>query len=84
MRFTEDFKDYELIDATNGERLERWGDIILIRPDPQVIWKDKRSSMLWEKADAVYHRSRSGGGSWEMLKKVRMFGVLSLKSLLSD
>lgn len=81
MRFTEDFKDYELIDATNGERLERWGDIILIRPDPQVIWKDKRSSMLWEKADAVYHRSRSGGGSWEMLKKVPDVWSIKFKEL---
>lgn len=70
MRFVNDFNDYELIDAALGERLERWGDIILIRPDPQIIWDGDKSSKLWKSAHAVYHRSKSGGGSWEMLKKV--------------
>ncbi|MEE0839919.1 MAG: class I SAM-dependent methyltransferase [Acutalibacteraceae bacterium] len=70
MRFTEDFKDYELIDAEGGERLERWKDIILIRPDPQVIWQGERKNPLWKNAHAVYHRSSSGGGYWEPLKKV--------------
>ena len=70
MRFVNDFNDYELIDAAGGERLERWGDIILIRPDPQIIWEGDKSSPFWRKAHAVYHRSKSGGGSWEMLKKV--------------
>ena len=70
MRFVEDFNDYELIDAVAGERLERWGDIILIRPDPQIIWGGDKTSPYWKKAHAVYHRSKSGGGSWEMLKKV--------------
>ena len=70
MRFVNDFKDYELIDAAAGERLERWGNIILIRPDPQIIWDGDKSSKLWRGAHAVYHRSKSGGGSWEMLKKI--------------
>ncbi len=70
MRAVEGFNDYELIDADNGERLERWNDIILIRPDPQVIWNEGRKSPLWNKAHAVYHRSSSGGGYWETLKKV--------------
>ncbi len=70
MRFTEDFKDYELIDAEGGERLERWKDIILIRPDPQVIWQGERKNPLWNNAHAIYHRSNSGGGYWEPLKKV--------------
>ncbi len=70
MRFCENFNDYELIDATDGERLERWGNIILIRPDPQVIWQGKRDNKLWNQAHAVYHRSNSGGGYWEQLKKV--------------
>lgn len=70
MRTFEDFKDYELIDADNGERLERWGDIILIRPDPQVIWCEGRKSPLWKKANAIYHRSQSGGGYWETLSRV--------------
>ncbi|MBQ7161328.1 MAG: class I SAM-dependent methyltransferase [Clostridia bacterium] len=58
------WKDYELIDASDGERLERWGRYILIRPDPQIIWKDARQSRLWSKADAAYKRSSSGGGAW--------------------
>ncbi len=70
MRSVENFKDYELIDADNGERLERWGDIILIRPDPQVIWSIGRKDNRWRNAHAIYHRSNSGGGYWEALKKV--------------
>ncbi len=70
MRFSKDFDDYELIDAEGGERLERWKDIILIRPDPQVIWHGERKHPLWRNAHAVYHRSNSGGGFWETLKAV--------------
>lgn len=61
--------DYELIDASKGERLERWGDVILIRPDPQIIWNTERKNPLWKKANARYHRSSSGGGSWEIYRK---------------
>ena len=70
MRTVEGFADYELIDADSGERLERWGDIILIRPDPQVIWSGERKDPRWRNAHAIYHRSNSGGGYWEALKKV--------------
>ncbi len=70
MRVFENFNDYELIDADNGERLERWGDIILIRPDPQIIWNEGHRDPRWKSAHAVYHRSNSGGGYWEALKKV--------------
>ncbi len=70
MRYSEDFYDYELIDAVSGERLERWGDIILIRPDPQIIWGGEKKDPRWRNAHAVYHRSTSGGGYWETLKKV--------------
>ncbi len=70
MRFVENFSDYELIDATSGERLERWGDIILIRPDPTVMWNTEKKDKRWYNAHAVYHRSNSGGGYWETLKKV--------------
>ena len=70
MRTVTHFDDYELIDADAGERLERWGNIILIRPDPQIIWSGKRVNPLWKNAHAVYHRSQSGGGYWEELKKV--------------
>ena len=58
------WNDYELIDTSDGERLERWGKYILVRPDPQVIWKDVKKSRLWKKADASYKRSSSGGGAW--------------------
>ena len=70
MRTVEGFKDYELIDADKGERLERWGDIILIRPDPQIIWSGKRTDKRWYNANAIYHRSNQGGGYWEKLKSV--------------
>ena len=63
-------KDYELIDTSSGERLERWGNIILIRPDPQIIWKTPKINPLWKKAHAIYHRSKSGGGYWEKLKQI--------------
>lgn len=63
-----DWKDYELLDATNGERLERWGKYILIRPDPQVIWKSPKRHSLWNHADGVYRRSKSGGGQWVVSK----------------
>jgi len=56
--------DFELIDASQGERLERWGRHILIRPDPQVIWKTPKGPE-WSRADAIYHRSEKGGGKWE-------------------
>ena len=68
MRFA-DWQDYELIDCSGGERLERWGNIILIRPDPQIIWSTPKNNPLWRKAHARYHRSSSGGGKWEVYKK---------------
>ena len=61
---SDNWKDYELIDASDGERLERWGKYILVRPDPQIIWKDAARSPLWNKADGIYRRSASGGGGW--------------------
>ncbi len=63
------WQDYELIDSSSGERLERWGDIILIRPDPQVIWNTDKKNPLWYNSHARYHRSSSGGGRWEIYKK---------------
>ena len=70
MRTPEFWKDYELLDCSCGERLERWGDIILVRPDPQVIWKTEKVHPLWKKAHARYIRSNSGGGRWEVYKKM--------------
>ncbi|MBQ2676511.1 MAG: class I SAM-dependent methyltransferase [Clostridia bacterium] len=70
MRLTDKWRDYELLDASNGERLERWGDVILIRPDPQAIFNTKRENPLWKKANARYIRSKSGGGYWEKYSNV--------------
>ncbi len=65
MWLAEHWNDYEVIDASCGEKLERWGDYILLRPDPQVIWKTKRFDPRWKKVNAHYHRSAKGGGEWE-------------------
>lgn len=63
--FTADnWRDYTLLDASEGERLEKWGDYILIRPDPQIIWKSEKKNKLWNEADGIYRRSLSGGGEW--------------------
>ena len=63
------WKDYEVLDAGDGEKLERWGDIILRRPDPQSIWP-KQNPGLWKIADAVYNRSSGGGGAWDFKRKL--------------
>ena len=81
MRVVTDFQDFELIDASDGERLERWKDIILIRPDPQVMWHGDRKNPLWKNAHAIYHRSNSGGGYWEMLKTVPKVWNVNYKDL---
>ena len=59
MRPADTWKDYELLDATDGNRLERWGETLLIRPDPQVVWKTPKQSPLWAKADAIYHDTKA-------------------------
>lgn len=69
MRIADGWKDYELLDCSQGERLERWGNVILIRPDPQVIWQTPKKHPMWKNANARYHRSSTGGGHWEVLKK---------------
>lgn len=68
MLIAERWKDYELIDAGGGEKLELWGDYILRRPDPQAIWPPLRGSKEWGRAHARYHRSSKGGGKWEFRK----------------
>ena len=59
------WNEYEVIDTSNGEKLERWGDYLLVRPDPQVIWNTPKKEMGWKKPNAHYHRSKKGGGEWE-------------------
>lgn len=70
MLLAEDWKDYELIDTGGGEKLERWGTYTLRRPDPQAIWPVSGNEKAWAGVDAHYHRSSSGGGSWEFFKKL--------------
>ncbi len=65
MWIADDWKDYELIDCGSGEKLERWGSQILVRPDPQAIWNTPRRNRGWRKYNARYARSRTGGGAWE-------------------
>jgi len=65
MWLADSWKDYEVIDCSKGEKLERWGDYILVRPDPQVIWDTPRKEKGWHKMNAHYHRSKKGGGEWE-------------------
>lgn len=81
MRASLDWKDYELIDCSYGERLERWGQHILIRPDPQVIWKTPKRNPMWKNADARYIRSNTGGGRWEVYKKLPDRWEISYKDL---
>lgn len=69
MRLADGWKDYAVIDCGGGEKLERWGDIILRRPDPQAIWP-KAAPEKWNRADGFYHRSDRGGGEWEFMRRL--------------
>ena len=64
------WKNYKIIDMANGQKLEKWGNITLSRPDPQIIWKEKTFPEQWKKADAIYNRSKTGGGEWKYNKKL--------------
>lgn len=81
MRYSRDWKEYELIDCSGGERLERWGKEILIRPDPQVIWNTAKVHKTWANASARYFRSKSGGGQWENYRKMPPYWQVSYKDL---
>lgn len=65
MWLADNWKDYEVIDTSKGEKLERWGKYLLVRPDPQVIWDTPKNNPGWRKKNAHYHRSKKGGGEWE-------------------
>ncbi len=82
MILCEDWVDYELIDASLGMKYERWGDMFLLRPDPQIIWNNGNlEEKYYGKIDAIYHRSNKGGGQWENLKKVPSSWIISYKDL---
>ena len=65
MWIADGWKEYEVLDSSNGEKLERWGDFLLIRPDPQVIWNTPKKLKGWKHPNGHYHRSKKGGGEWE-------------------
>ena len=80
-RISNEWKDYECIDAGNGEKLERWGNVILRRPDPQAIWNVEYNSN-WKKVDGHYFRNNKGGGEWKFYSKLPEFWTVSYKSLV--
>ncbi len=69
------WKDYEVIDTSGGEKLERWGDYILLRPDPQVLWNTPKTHPAWNKLNAHYHRSSRGGGEWEFFSLPEQWSI---------
>ncbi len=81
MEIANNWKDYEIIDMANGEKLERWKNIILIRPDPQILWTTKSFEEKWKKADAIYNRSKTGGGAWQYYKKIPDVWKVNYKDL---
>ena len=81
MLLCENWKDYELIDCSNGEKLERWGNIYLLRPDPQIIWDNGDLLKKYNNINAVYHRSNKGGGHWENLKKTPEYWKINYNNL---
>lgn len=75
MWIADQWKDYEVIDTSNGEKLERWGKYLLVRPDPQVIWQTPRTHKGWKKMNGHYHRSSKGGGEWEFFDLPQQWSI---------
>ena len=81
MKIANEWKDYKILDMADGQKLEKWGNVILSRPDPQIIWKNKSFPNKWKEINAVYNRSKTGGGSWEFKKKVPSKWQIKYKNL---
>lgn len=81
MKVANTWNDYKILDMANGEKLEKWGNIILIRPDPQIIWKQKQFPEKWDLADAIYERSATGGGYWKKQKQLPESWKIQYKNL---
>ena len=81
MKLAAEWNDYKIIDMSNGEKLERWGDYYLIRPDPQIIWNEKQRPDEWKKANARYIRSNTGGGAWENVRNLPKQWQIKYKDL---
>ena len=81
MNIARDWKDYEILDMSDGMKLERWGNVVLTRPDPQIVWKDRSFKKLWNETFAIYERSSSGGGAWNYKKVVPKQWTVKYKNL---
>ena len=81
MKIANEWKDYKILDMADGQKLEKWGNVILSRPDPQIIWKNKSFPNKWKEMNAVYNRSKTGGGLWEFKKKVPSQWQIKYKNL---
>jgi len=75
MWIADNWQDFEILDASSGDRLERWGDYILVRPDPQVIWMTEKTDPRWRNFNGRYHRSKKGGGEWESRSLPHMWQI---------
>ena len=82
MNIADKWQDYKLLDMADGQKLEKWGNIILSRPDPQIIWKNKSFPNKWKEITATYHRSKTGGGAWEYNKKMPKKWQIKYKDLV--
>ena len=80
MRLSNEWKDYKIIDAGNGEKLEDWNGIVLRRPDPQAIWNTTKNDK-WNNPDGYYHRSSKGGGNWEFTRNLQEYWTVNYKDL---
>ncbi len=81
MRYTKDWQDYQLIDCSCGEKLEIWGKEVLVRPDPQVIWKSEKEDSRWFTPNARYIRSKTGGGNWQVYSSMPSVWQINYKDL---
>lgn len=82
MKLASNWTDYKILDMADGQKLEKWGDVVLSRPDPQIIWKDKSFPNLWKHINAIYHRSKTGGGAWEYTEKMPKEWQINYKNLI--
>lgn len=81
MKLANKWQEYKILDMAEGQKLEKWGDVILSRPDPQIIWKERSFPKKWKEINATYHRSNSGGGNWEFKKKIPKQWQIKYKDL---
>ena len=81
MNISSEWKDYEIIDASSGMKYERWGNVYLLRPDPQIIWNNGDLLDKYKKIDAIYHRSNKGGGHWENINNIPNSWIINYKDL---